>query len=204
MVTTPSSAVVGIFLAATTLISSSQCLPERTTSTQNGVLQLRALPNSPSGNYAPAIVDCPTGRDRPTVRAALALSDKEISWLKLRRAATVDPMIKLVERNSISGFDAATYIRNAAENDLSSLPNIAIAVSGGGYRALMNGAGFLAAADDRTDGSTSAGGIGGLLQASTYLCVILFLLSSPLFPLTGEIRPVPSVNMKLHTQPLGT
>lgn len=33
----------------------------------------------------------------------------------------------------------------------------------------MNGAGFVAAADDRTDNSTSAGHIGGLLQATTYL-----------------------------------
>jgi len=33
----------------------------------------------------------------------------------------------------------------------------------------MNGAGFLAAADDRTVNSTNAGGIGGLLQSATYL-----------------------------------
>ncbi|KAM7209386.1 lysophospholipase catalytic domain containing protein [Naviculisporaceae sp. PSN 640] len=129
----------------------------------------RALPNSPSGDYAPSVVDCPSGQDRPTIRGAEQLSAQETSWLERRRKATVDPMIKLVERNRIEGFDAASYIRNAAENDLSSLPNIAIAVSGGGYRALMNGAGFLAAADDRTAGSTDAGGIGGLLQSSTYL-----------------------------------
>ena len=80
-------------------------------------------------------------------------------------------MIALLERNPIADFDAAAYIRNAASNedDLSALPNIAIAVSGGGYRALMNGAGFLAAADDRTTDAAKAGGIGGLLQSSTYL-----------------------------------
>ena len=33
----------------------------------------------------------------------------------------------------------------------------------------MNGAGFVAAADDRTDNSTNTGQIGGLLQATTYL-----------------------------------
>lgn len=49
---------------------------------------------------------------------------------------------------NISGFDAATYI-NGVKNNASTLPNIGIAVSGGGYRALMNGAGFIAAADDR-------------------------------------------------------
>ncbi|KAK2006135.1 lysophospholipase catalytic domain-containing protein, partial [Colletotrichum eremochloae] len=57
-------------------------------------------------------------------------------------------------------------------SSLSQLPNIGIAVSGGGYRALMNGAGFLAAADSRTPGSTSAGGIGGLLQSATYLSAL--------------------------------
>ena len=34
---------------------------------------------------------------------------------------------------------------------------------------MMNGAGFLAAADNRTANSTGAGGIGGLLQSATYL-----------------------------------
>ncbi|KAM7222887.1 putative lysophospholipase catalytic domain containing protein [Rhypophila decipiens] len=153
----------GQLLATSILIST--CLAEPIPHASE--VQLRALPNSPSGDYAPAVVPCP--QDRPTVRSAQKLSQQETSWLERRRKATVDPMIKLVERNKIDGFDAGAYIRNAADNDLSSLPNIAIAVSGGGYRALMNGAGFLAAADDRTTDSTGPGGIGGLLQASTYL-----------------------------------
>jgi lysophospholipase len=77
-------------------------------------------------------------------------------------------MTDLLTRNSIAGFDAAAYIEKY-KNNASALPNIAIAVSGGGYRALMNGAGFLAAADNRTINSTGAGGIGGLLQSTTYL-----------------------------------
>jgi len=72
---------------------------------------------------------------------------------------------------NISGFDAASYI-NGIKSNVSSLPNIGIAVSGGGYRALQNGAGFLAAADNRTDNSTSSGQIGGLLQATTYLAAL--------------------------------
>ena len=69
---------------------------------------------------------------------------------------------------NISGFDAAGYI-NGIQNNVSALPNIAIAASGGGYRALMNGAGFLAAADSRTTNATGPGGIGGLLQSATYV-----------------------------------
>ena len=77
-------------------------------------------------------------------------------------------MSEFLSRMNISGFDAASYI-NSVSGNASNLPNIAIAASGGGYRALMNGAGFLAAADNRTINSTNAGGIGGLLQASTYV-----------------------------------
>jgi lysophospholipase len=69
---------------------------------------------------------------------------------------------------NISGFDATSYI-NGISNNATALPNIGIAVSGGGYRALMNGAGFLAAADNRTINSTGTGQIGGLLQSATYL-----------------------------------
>ncbi|KAK1757381.1 lysophospholipase [Echria macrotheca] len=132
------------------------------------LLRPRALPNSPSGNYAPAVVPCPA--TKPTIRSAAAgLSQAETDWLKLRRPATVEPMINLIKRAGISGFDAEAYLKVAAANNISALPNIAIAASGGGYRALMNGAGFVAAADSRTAGATGPGGIGGLLQASTYL-----------------------------------
>ncbi|WYZ44069.1 hypothetical protein EsH8_VII_000505 [Colletotrichum jinshuiense] len=129
-------------------------------------LDPRALPNSPSGGYAPAIVDCPSAR--PTIRSAATLSPNETEWLPRRRNATVEPMREFLVRANISGFDAGAYI-DRVRSSATELPNIALAVSGGGYRALMNGAGFLAAADSRTPNSTSAGGIGGLLQSATYL-----------------------------------
>lgn len=126
----------------------------------------RARPNAPSGGYAPAQVPCPS--DKPRIRSADTLSESETDWLKKRRPATVDPMIDFLKRANIIGFDAEAYIRKVAP-DVKDLPNIGIAVSGGGYRALMNGAGFVSAADSRTPGSTGTGGIGGLLQSSTYL-----------------------------------
>ena len=52
---------------------------------------------------------------------------------------------------------------------MTDVPNIGIAASGGGYRALMNGAGALKAFDSRTKNSTSKGQLGGLLQSATYL-----------------------------------
>ncbi|GAP88698.1 putative lysophospholipase catalytic domain-containing protein [Rosellinia necatrix] len=129
-------------------------------------LMRRAAPDGPSGNYAPATVDCPS--EKPTIRDAATLSPSEAAWLQKRRANTIDPMLDFFKRAAISGFDAASYIQSNSQN-FSVVPNIGIAMSGGGYRALMNGAGFIAAADSRTPGSTSAGGIGGLLQSSTYL-----------------------------------
>ncbi|KAJ9151845.1 Lysophospholipase [Pleurostoma richardsiae] len=126
----------------------------------------RAVPNSPSGGYAPQSVDCPS--NRPTIRDALSLSSNETSWLELRRNATLQPMIEFLNRSGTDKFDPASYVKGHSAN-VSALPNIGIAVSGGGYRALMNGAGFLAAADSRVTNTTNEGGIGGLLQAATYV-----------------------------------
>ncbi|CCC10294.1 unnamed protein product [Sordaria macrospora k-hell] len=129
-------------------------------------LAIRALPDSPSGGYAPAVVDCP--KTKPTLRKALDLSKEEKDWVSTRRKNTIQPMRDLLKRANINGFNAEAFMNEAAKN-ISQLPNVAIAVSGGGYRALMNGAGFVAAADNRIKDTTGAGGIGGLLQSSTYL-----------------------------------
>lgn len=156
--------LVACLLSATSVsLTAANSIPLR----DRAVLEVaRALPNAVSGGYAPAVVDCPSSR--PTIRSAATLSQNETDWLAMRRAATVQPMADFIRRAGISGFDGAEYINNLS-NNVSALPNIGIAVSGGGYRALMNGAGFIAAADDRTPGSTESGGIGGLLQATTYL-----------------------------------
>ncbi|KAI9733099.1 MAG: Lysophospholipase 1 [Cirrosporium novae-zelandiae] len=128
-------------------------------------LQQRGLPNAPDG-YTPKAVTCPS--NRPSIRSADGLSTNETSWLELRRNATVEPMRNLLNRMNITGFDATSYINNHADN-ASALPNIGIAVSGGGWRALMNAAGAVKAFDNQTSNSTSTGQLGGLLQSSTYL-----------------------------------
>lgn len=126
-------------------------------------VDIRALPDSPSGAYAPKVADCPS--TRPKIRLADGLSVQEAAWLRLRRNKTADPLHTLLSRANIPDFNASAYIDGVRENS-SALPNIAVAVSGGGYRALMNGAGFISAADSRNNES---GLISGLLQASTYL-----------------------------------
>ena len=69
---------------------------------------------------------------------------------------------------NIIGFDASGYLKNHSQS-ISSLPNIGIAVSGGGLRATFNGAGGLQAFDSREE---SSGGLGGLLQSSTYISAL--------------------------------
>ena len=77
-------------------------------------------------------------------------------------------MEQLLNRLNISGFDASAYFSNNMGNT-SMLPNVAIAVSGGGYRACLNGGGAIQSFDSRENNSTAAGHLGGLLQSATYL-----------------------------------
>ncbi|KAL9616878.1 MAG: hypothetical protein Q9160_008300 [Pyrenula sp. 1 TL-2023] len=76
-------------------------------------------------------------------------------------------MRDFLSRMNITGFDADGYFRSTTNT--SNLPNVGIAMSGGGYRAMLNGAGALAAFDSRTDNSTNTGHLGGLLQSANYL-----------------------------------
>ena len=77
-------------------------------------------------------------------------------------------MRDLLSRMNIQGLDTDNYI-NTHRHNASALPNIAIAASGGGYRAMLNGAGVIEAFDSRTPNSTAQGQLGGLLQSATYV-----------------------------------
>jgi lysophospholipase len=80
-------------------------------------------------------------------------------------------MKEFLSRANIPNFDASAYIENHRDNT-TALPNIAISFSGGGYRALLNGAGALSAFDSRTRNATSSGHLGGLLQSATYVSAL--------------------------------
>ncbi|PYI02311.1 lysophospholipase Plb1 [Aspergillus sclerotiicarbonarius CBS 121057] len=125
----------------------------------------RAFSNAPDG-YTPANVSCPA--NRPTIRSASSLSTNETAWIDVRRQQTVSAMKDFFGHINMSSFDAVSYINNHASN-ITNIPNIGIAVSGGGYRALTNGAGAIKAFDSRTEHSTQTGHLGGLLQSATYL-----------------------------------
>ncbi|KAH7141235.1 lysophospholipase catalytic domain-containing protein [Dactylonectria estremocensis] len=128
-------------------------------------LSQRGTPQAPSG-YVPADVSCPS--TRPTIRNGSSLSDEELAWLPKRRNATIPYIRTFLKRMSIPDFDSDAYLENV-ETNTTALPNIGIAISGGGYRAMLSGAGALAAWDDRSDGSQKEGNLGGLLQSATYV-----------------------------------
>lgn len=123
----------------------------------------RALPNAPNG-YKPATVQCPLAN--ASVRYATGLSQNETKWLQKRHGKRLQEMQGFLTRLNISDFNATEYFAN---HQASSLPNIGIAFSGGGYRALLNGAGAFAAFDKRTNNSTTPSHLGGLLQSATYI-----------------------------------
>lgn len=119
----------------------------------------RAAPDAPSGGYAPSSGKCPS--ESPTIRGSSSLSSQESDWLETRDEKTRKALGEFLDNANIADFD-----RNSYFNRDGAWPRIAISLSGGGYRALLNGAGFIKAADKRTGGD---GGIGGLLQSTTYL-----------------------------------
>lgn len=123
------------------------------------------MSNAPN-DYTPETVECPS--IRPSIRQASELSPEEAAWLPQRSNKTKAPVQDLLSRLNINNFDVDSYMRLVGDN-ATLLPNIGLAFSGGGYRALMNGAGALAAFDSRTSGSSEKGHLGGLLQASTYI-----------------------------------
>ncbi|KAJ5130310.1 uncharacterized protein N7515_006349 [Penicillium bovifimosum] len=125
----------------------------------------RALPDAPDG-YKPTAVSCPASR--PTIRSAAKLSPNETSWLKGRREKTLPAMKEFFGHVNVGDFDVVGYLDKHSGNS-SNLPNVGIALSGGGYRALMNGAGAVKAFDSRSFNASTAGHLGGLLQSATYI-----------------------------------
>lgn len=119
------------------------------------------LASSPSGGYAPGAVSCP--QKKSLTREADSISSQEQSWLNGRMPIAQANLITFLENANLQNFDASSFVKNAKKNI-----TIGVAFSGGGYRAMLVGAGQLAALDSRVDGANQAG-LGGILQSSTYI-----------------------------------
>lgn len=84
--------------------------------------------------------------------------------MRQRRQLTDVALKDLLSRNRIPYFDYEAFLANSTN-----CITIALAISGGGYRAMLTGAGVMAAYDSRTLNSTQDGNLGGLLQALSYI-----------------------------------
>lgn len=116
---------------------------------------------SPTDSYAPGPISCPAGKSQLT-RKANSLSSSEKDWVAKRHAKTKENLLKFLEsKTNISSID---YEKLTKTKDI----NIGLAFSGGGYRAMLSGAGMLSALDNRTKGAFEHG-LGGLLESSTYI-----------------------------------
>lgn len=116
----------------------------------------------PAGQgYAPVIGDCPA--NTTFLRKANDVSESEKEWLKKRHSYT-DPALRdfLLYTAKLPEQEVNQVLKN------SSSINIGIAPSGGSFRAMLVGAGQLAALDNRTIGAFEHG-LGGILQSATYL-----------------------------------
>ena len=120
---------------------------------------------SPTNSYVPANVTCDD--DINLIRdASKTLSDNETSWLQKRDPIAAEALQSFIHR-AMSNFSSNNFVETIFAN-YSTAPKVGIAASGGGYRAMLSGAGMIAAMDNRTVGANDHG-LGGLLQGSTYL-----------------------------------
>lgn len=131
------------------------------------LLAVSAFADASSKNgYAPIKVTC--DQDIELVRKADGLSSSESDWLQKRDEITKESLQSFLERATGNFTDNTLVSQLFGTNNDSNVPRIGIACSGGGYRAMLSGAGMLAAMDNRTEGANEHG-LGGLLQSTTYL-----------------------------------
>lgn len=129
------------------------------------ILTIGAHAKSPSGGYAPGHVKCPSKKN--LLREAKSISSDENKWLKERQKKTNQALINYLDNANLTDFDAKEFF----EKNTSLSVNIGLAFSGGGYRAMLVGAGQLAALDNRTENADSEG-LGGILQSSSYISAL--------------------------------
>lgn len=162
------------------------------------LLSLPALVSawSPTDSYAPGIVDCPaylnessysTDNQLGFIRAATNISSKEVEWMSSRDNITNENLRWFLELANMTDFDTGSYLDqlstlSKSNTSVNANPRIALAFSGGGYRAMINAAGQISGLDNRTDGALdhglpilqSASYVAGLSGGSWFLSTLAF------------------------------
>lgn len=142
------------------------------------LLQLLVLVTFVGASYTPTKGGCDSS-DSNLLRGASGISSDEASYIGSKQSI------------SDSAFQAYLSHVNVPGLDTNQSANIALAFSGGGYRAMLSGAGQVSALDSRNQ---IANTMGGLLQASNYLvgCSgggwLVGTIAMNNFPTIAEIR----------------
>lgn len=130
-----------------------------------------ALRSSPSGGYAPVWVDCPRELSvrQPVISGPLA--SQEAEYIRKRTLKSVPYWRAYLSRAGLEQFDIESFLLKASTDGAVrglTLPNVALALSGGGPRAALIGASMVHAFDDRNSDGVRAG-TGGIVQLVNYV-----------------------------------
>ncbi|GEQ69024.1 hypothetical protein JCM33374_g2694 [Metschnikowia sp. JCM 33374] len=126
-----------------------------------------------AGSYAPTYVGCPSNIS--LIREGKSISAQESAWLKERHKKTEAAIQAYLMRVGVEYNQ--TLFNNQTSTNNQPLPsnqnyskpiNIGLAFSGGGLRAMLTGAGQMAALDNRSSQAAEVG-LGGILQSSSYI-----------------------------------
>lgn len=113
--------------------------------------------------YVPKETECPSF---DIVRNASGLYQSEKEYIQKRHEVTNENLVDFLDNVAqLTNFDAASFINKTKDTHNIT---IGLAFSGGGYRAMLCGAGEILALDNRYSDLVLKG-LGGLLQSSTYL-----------------------------------
>lgn len=102
---------------------------------------------------------CPFPPDHDYIRPGTSLSPNETEYVAARLNNAKDPLKAFFARTQVDVDGLDSLVSNAATT-----PRVAIAISGGGLRAMLHGSGGLAALDARNNSA-----LAGLLQGSVYM-----------------------------------
>lgn len=131
---------------------------------------------SPSGGYAPGIVECPSYINESDfnddthsgfLREAVDISPEEIAYIEERDKLTFESLKVFLQGSGFTDFDTDQYLESISSNSSAQIPRFGLAFSGGGYRAMLCAAGEISALDNRTVGANEHGL--PLLDAASYI-----------------------------------
>ncbi|EFP83164.2 uncharacterized protein PGTG_09117 [Puccinia graminis f. sp. tritici CRL 75-36-700-3] len=163
--------LVGLFVCLSN-VSAASARPE--TGSPNLRRRDPALAKSPSGNYAPTYIQCPQD---PFVRAPndkqnqqTRLGKGESDYIKDKAAQSIPLWQKYLENVKLENFNIDDFLKSAKQSGgvaALTLPNIGLALSGGGMRALCFSGSILDSFDSRNQKANEAK-VGGILQLANY------------------------------------